>query len=67
MHVIPDDTAHIGRWLIPVLAGLGVLGLLWYLLSGVNPPQVATATAPAVQVPPPAPAPSLPARLALSE
>ncbi len=66
MHVIPDDTTHIGRWLIPVLAGLGVLGLLWYLLSGANPPQVTTATAPAVQVPPPAPAPSLPARLALS-
>jgi OOP family OmpA-OmpF porin len=65
MHVIPD-THHLGRWLIPVLAGLGVLGLLWYLLSGVSPPQVATiATAPAVQVPP-VPAPSVPAHLALS-
>ena len=41
MHVIPDtDTRHIGRWLIPVLAGLGVLGLLWYLFSGVSPTQV---------------------------
>ena len=66
LHVIPDDTTHIGRWLIPVLAGLGVLGLLWYLLSGVSPPTpVTTATAPAVP-PPPVAAPSLPARLALS-
>ena len=65
MHVIPD-THHLGRWLIPVLAGLGVLGLLWYLFSGVNPTQVATtATPPAVQAPPP-PAPSVPAHLALS-
>ena len=65
MHVIPD-AQHLGRWLIPVLAGLGVLGLLWYLVSGVSSPQVATtATAPAVSVPPP-PAPSIPAHLALS-
>jgi outer membrane protein OmpA-like peptidoglycan-associated protein len=63
MQVIPD-THHLGRWLIPVLAGLG---LLWYLLSGVSPTQVATTTtAPAVQMPPPAPVPSVPAHLTLS-
>jgi hypothetical protein len=28
------DAPHLGRWLIPLLAGLGVLGLFWYLLSG---------------------------------
>lgn len=66
MHVVPD-THHLGRWLIPVLAALGVLGLLWYLLSGVNPPQVTTtATAPAAPVLPPAAVPSVPAHLALS-
>jgi OmpA-OmpF porin, OOP family len=65
MHVIPD-THHIGRWLIPVLAGIGVLGLLWYLLSGVGPTQVATAPTPAANVPPPTPIPSVPAHLALS-
>jgi OmpA-OmpF porin, OOP family len=66
MHVIPD-TRHLGRWLIPVLAGIGVLALLWYLLSGVNPPQVATtAPVPTVTVPPAPPAPSVPAHLALS-
>jgi outer membrane protein OmpA-like peptidoglycan-associated protein len=67
MHVIPDtDTRHIGRWLIPVLAGLGVLGLLWYLFSGVSPTQVATTSTPAVSAPPAAPVPSIPAHLALS-
>jgi OmpA-OmpF porin, OOP family len=65
LNVIPD-APHLGRWLIPVLAGLGVLGLIWYLLSGVTPTQVATApTAPAA-VPPPAPVPTVPAHLALS-
>ena len=60
------DAPHLGRWLIPLLAGLGVLGLFWYLLSGNQPtPVVATAPAPAVQVPPP-PIPSLPAHLALT-
>jgi OmpA-OmpF porin, OOP family len=64
MHVIPD-THHMGRWLIPVLAALGVLGLLWYLLSGINrPTEVATTpTAPAL---PAAPVPTVPAHLALS-
>jgi OmpA-OmpF porin, OOP family len=65
MHVIPD-THHIGRWLIPVLAGIGVLGLLWYLLSGIGPTQVATAPTPAANVPPPTPIPSVPAHLTLS-
>jgi OmpA-OmpF porin, OOP family len=63
------DAPHLGRWLIPILAGLGVLGLLWYLLSGNNPraPAVATAApAPAVPAPPPAPVPSIPAHLALT-
>jgi outer membrane protein OmpA-like peptidoglycan-associated protein/uncharacterized protein YidB (DUF937 family) len=61
------DAPHLGRWLIPLLAGLGVLGLFWYLLSGNQPaPVVATSTpAPAVQVPPP-PIPSLPSHLALT-
>ena len=61
------DAPHLGRWLIPLLAGLGVLGLFWYLLSGNQPaPVVATSTpAPAVQVAPP-PIPSLPAHLALT-
>jgi OmpA-OmpF porin, OOP family len=64
MNVIPDGP-HLGRWLIPVLAGLGVIGLIWYLVSGVSPTRVATTTAPAVQALPP-PVPSIPARLALS-
>jgi OmpA-OmpF porin, OOP family len=60
------DAPHLGRWLIPLLAGLGVLGLFWYLLSG-NPqaPVVATST-PAPVVPPPPPMPSIPAHLALT-
>src|SRR5215469_18588407 len=66
MHVIPD-AQHLGRWLIPVLAGLGVLGLLWYLLSGVNRPTevVTTPAAPVVPVAP-APVPTVPAHLALA-
>jgi len=71
--VIPD-APHLGRWLIPLLAGLGVLGLLWYLLSGTPPTPVVTAPAPAVTAPTPvvtappaAPIPSIRARLALSE
>ena len=67
MSVLPDVRHH-GRWLIPLLGGLGVLGLFWYLLSGNTPaPVVATSTpAPVVQVPPPPPIPTVPARLALS-
>jgi OmpA-OmpF porin, OOP family len=53
MHVI-HDAPHLGRWLIPLVAGLGILGLFWYLLSGNRPePVVATPSAPAVL--PPAP------------
>jgi len=59
------DAPHLGRWLIPLLAGLGVLGLFWYLLSG-NQPAPVVATAPAPTVPPPAPIPSVPAHLALT-
>jgi outer membrane protein OmpA-like peptidoglycan-associated protein/uncharacterized protein YidB (DUF937 family) len=61
------DAPHLGRWLIPLLAGLGVLGLFWYLLSGTQQaPVVATSTpAPAIPVPPP-PIPSVPAHLALT-
>jgi uncharacterized protein YidB (DUF937 family) len=69
--VIPD-APHLGWWLIPLLAGLGVLGLLWYLLSGTPTAPVVTAPAPAVTAPapvvtaPPAtPIPSMRARLAL--
>lgn len=59
------DAPHLGRWLIPLLAGLGILGLFWYLLSGNRPaPVVATAPAPAVL--PSAPIPSIPAHLALT-
>src|SRR5208282_2392630 len=67
MSVLPDVRHH-GRWLIPLLGGLGVLGLFWYLLSGNTPaPVVATSTpAPVVQVPPPPSIPTVPARLALS-
>jgi outer membrane protein OmpA-like peptidoglycan-associated protein/uncharacterized protein YidB (DUF937 family) len=61
--VIPDPP-HLGRWLIPVIGGLGLLGLLWYLLSGTTP--VPVVTAPVVQALPPAPVPSVPARLVLS-
>jgi OmpA-OmpF porin, OOP family len=64
LNVIPD-APHLGRWLIPLLAALGVIGLIWYLFSGVSPTQVATAPAPVVSVPP-APVPSVPAHLALS-
>ena len=32
------DAPHLGRWLIPLLAGLGILGLFWYLLSGTRRP-----------------------------
>ena len=71
--VIPD-APHLGRWLIPLLAGLGILGLLWYLLSGTPPAPVVTAPAPAVTVPAPgatappaAPIPAMRARLALSD
>ena len=64
--VIPD-APHLGRWLIPLLAGLGVLGLFWYLLSGTTPAPVVTAPAPVVTAPPAAPIPSMRARLALSE
>jgi OOP family OmpA-OmpF porin len=59
------DAPHLGRWLIPLLAGLGVLGLFWYLLSGTTPAPVVTAPAPVVTAP--APIPSMRARLALSE
>src|SRR5262249_23802658 len=59
------DAPHLGRWLIPLLVGLGGLGLFWFLLSGNQPaPLVATAPAPAVL--PPAPIPSVPAHLALT-
>ena len=59
------DAPHLGRWLIPLLAGLGILGLFWYLLSG-NQPAPVVATAPAPAVLPPAPIPSIPAHLALT-
>jgi outer membrane protein OmpA-like peptidoglycan-associated protein/uncharacterized protein YidB (DUF937 family) len=59
------DAPHLGRWLIPLLAGLGVLGLFWYLLSG-NQPAPVVATAPPPAVLPPAPIPSVPAHLALT-
>jgi len=58
------DAPHLGRWLIPLLAALGILGLFWYLLSPRPEPIVATAPAPAVL--PPAPIPSVPAHLALT-
>ena len=59
------DAPHLGRWLIPLLAGLGILGLFWYLLSGTPQPTV-VATAPAPAVLPPAPIPSIPAHLAIT-
>jgi OOP family OmpA-OmpF porin len=62
---VVHDAPHLGRWLIPLLAGLGVLGLFWYLLSG-NQPAPVVATAPAPAVLPPAPIPSVPAHLALT-
>jgi OmpA-OmpF porin, OOP family len=59
------DAPHLGRWLIPLLAGAGILGLFWYLLSG-NQPTPVVAMAPASAVLPPAPIPSVPAHLALT-
>jgi outer membrane protein OmpA-like peptidoglycan-associated protein/uncharacterized protein YidB (DUF937 family) len=59
------DAPHLGRWLIPLLAALGILGLFWYLLSG-NQPTPVVATAPPPAVLPPAPIPSVPAHLALT-
>jgi outer membrane protein OmpA-like peptidoglycan-associated protein/uncharacterized protein YidB (DUF937 family) len=61
------DAPHLGRWLIPALIALGVLGLFWYLLSGnQQAPVVATSTpTPAVPLPA-APIPSVPAHLALT-
>ena len=62
--VLPEaEASHLGRWLIPLLAALGVLGLFWYLSTGNRPaPVVATPTVqPSVQ-----PVPLMPARLALS-
>jgi outer membrane protein OmpA-like peptidoglycan-associated protein/uncharacterized protein YidB (DUF937 family) len=61
------DAPHLGRWLIPALIALGVLGLFWYLLSGSQQaPVVATSTiTPAVPLPA-APIPSVPARLVLT-
>jgi outer membrane protein OmpA-like peptidoglycan-associated protein/uncharacterized protein YidB (DUF937 family) len=63
MTVIPDDAPHLGRWLIPLLAGLGVLGLFWYLSTG-NQQQAPVVATPAVQPAPPVPL--MPARLTLS-
>jgi OmpA-OmpF porin, OOP family len=65
LNVIPD-APHLSRWLIPLLVALGVIGLIWYLFSGVRPTEVATAPpVPAVSTPP-APVPTVPAHLALS-
>jgi outer membrane protein OmpA-like peptidoglycan-associated protein/uncharacterized protein YidB (DUF937 family) len=66
VHVI-HDAPHLGRWLIPALIALGVLGLFWYLLSGSQQTPV-VATAPPVPVAqlPAAPIPSVPAHLALT-
>ena len=61
------DAPHLGRWLIPALAALGVLGLFWYLLSGSpQAPVVATSTPTAAVPLPAAPIPSVPAHLALT-
>ena len=61
-------TPHLGRWLIPLLAGLGVLGLFWYLL--VRQSTRRRSWPPPRRRPcrclPPAPVPSLPAHLALT-
>jgi OmpA-OmpF porin, OOP family len=62
--VLPEaEASHLGRWLIPLLAALGVLGLFWYLSTGNRPaPVVATPTVqPSAQ-----PVPLMPARLNLS-
>ena len=45
------DAPYLGRWLIPLLVALGILGLFWYLLSGDTPAPV-VATAPARSVSP---------------
>src|SRR6516225_7711572 len=61
------DAPHLGRWLIPALAALGVLGLFWYLLSGSQQAPVVATSTPTPTVPlPAAPIPSVPAHLALS-
>jgi outer membrane protein OmpA-like peptidoglycan-associated protein/uncharacterized protein YidB (DUF937 family) len=60
------DTPHLGRWLIPVLFALGVLGLFWYLLSGNQPATTVATSTPAPVPAAPAPIPSVPAHLALT-
>jgi OmpA-OmpF porin, OOP family len=61
------DAPHLGRWLIPALVALGVLGLFWYLATGNNPAPVVATTVPAPAVLPPLPpAPTIPAHLALT-
>ena len=64
VNVIPD-APHLGRWLIPALLSLGVLGLFWYLLSGNQPRPAPAPPVQTVQLPPP-PVPSAPAHLALT-
>jgi outer membrane protein OmpA-like peptidoglycan-associated protein/uncharacterized protein YidB (DUF937 family) len=61
------DAPHLGRWLIPALVALGVLGLFWYLLSGTQQAPVVATSTPTPAVPlPAAPIPSVPAHLALT-
>jgi outer membrane protein OmpA-like peptidoglycan-associated protein/uncharacterized protein YidB (DUF937 family) len=59
------DAPHLGRWLIPALVALGVLGLFWYLLSGSQQAPVVATSTPTVPLPA-APIPSVPAHLALT-
>lgn len=60
------DEPHITRWLWPLLAALGILGLGSYLLAERHPARVAPAVVQAPPVAPPIPQPTLPPRLALS-
>ena len=59
------DVPALGRWVNPLLGGLGALVLSGYLLTGIPPTPVVTAAAP-VSVAQVAPSPPLPSQLALS-
>lgn len=59
------DQPHLGRWLIPALLSLGVLGLFWYLLSGNRPAETVPPPPQPVQEAAPV-IPSEPARLSIT-
>ncbi len=63
---VVKDAPGFGRWVIPLAAVLGVLGLLWYLFSGRPTEQAVTQPVPQTATLAAPPVPALPPRLALS-